>query len=171
MKIQKGHSVIFLLAGLIAVFLPQRVSAFCPLCMIATGAISGVFRWLGIDDAILGIWLGGFTLSTTILFNNFLIRKNKRFPLQFPLFVVISYSLMVLTLFWSRSVAPYNNIFGVNKIFVGMLFGSLLLMIAPILDKLLRRLNQGKILVSHQKVLVALILLFLCSLIFYSVIK
>lgn len=171
MEIKRSYFTISTLIGLITLLLPQRVSAFCPLCVIATGAISGAFRWLGIDDTILGIWLGGFTLSTVILFNNYLIRKNKQFPLRLPLLVIIFYSLMVLALFWSGSIAPYNNIFGVNKIIVGMFFGTLLLIIVPIVDKCLRHLNGGKIFISHQKVLIALALLFLCSLIFYFVIQ
>lgn len=166
MRILKNYLILgIVFGGLMVISLPSKVLAFCPLCVVSTGTITGVFRWLGVDDTIIGLWLGGFVLSVIILFNNFLIKRGRRISLQLPIIAVSFYLLMILVLFWAGLIVPYNTIFGINKIFAGMFFGSLALLCAPILDKALRRMNQGKIFISHQKVLITLSLLFLGSLI------
>ena len=75
---------IFLATGLgsVSFFLPIKASAFCPVCIVATGSLMGIFRWLGVDDAIVGLWLGGFILSVSMVFNNFLIKKEKKIKFQ-----------------------------------------------------------------------------------------
>ncbi len=48
----------------------------CPVCTIAVGAGIGLSRWLGVDDLISGLWIGGLIVSLigmTILWLN---KKN-----------------------------------------------------------------------------------------------
>ncbi|MDP2930388.1 MAG: hypothetical protein Q8N56_02145 [bacterium] len=172
MKNIKDH-FIFLAAGLSSVlsFFPIKALAFCPLCVVATGTFLGIFRWLGVDDTIIGLWLGGFILSVSTVFNNFLIRKGKK--IKFQLFSILSifYGLVVLSLYKLGGLSPYNKIFGIDKIFFGMILGSLLLLSAPYLDKFLRKQNQGKIFISHQKMLIAIGLLIAFSLGLYLFIR
>jgi len=165
MKILRGRFIF--LWGLISVlfFLPIRILAFCPMCVIATGTFLGIFRWLGVDDTIIGLWLGGFLLSSSIVFNKFLIKKWKAGKFRLLFIVFVFYGLIVLSLYKFGGLSPYNKIFGVYKIFFGMIIGSLLLLFSPYLDKFLRKHNQGKILVSHQKMIIAVGLLIIFSLI------
>lgn len=152
-------------------FLPSPALAFCPLCVVATGVFTGFFRWLGIDDIIVGLWLGGFILSISMVFNNFLIRKEKKIKFQLLLVFSVFNGIVALSLYKLGALIPYNKIFGIDKIFFGIILGNLLLLLSPYIDKFLRKQNQGKIFISHQKVLVALGLLFLCSLILSFLIK
>lgn len=45
--------------------------AICPVCTVAVGTDVGLCRWLGIDDVLSGIWIGGLIISMIGL------RKNK----------------------------------------------------------------------------------------------
>ena len=73
----------FLFIGLLLV-LPFSALAFCPLCVVATGALTGVFRWLGVDDLIIGLWLGGFVFSTSITAGNYLRLNGKCVSIDGP---------------------------------------------------------------------------------------
>jgi len=150
MKILKSHFILLGGLGAALTLLPSKALAFCPLCVVATGAFTGVFRWLGVDDAIIGLWLGGFTLSVSMLFNNFLIKRGKKIKFQLVLVLLFFYGFTVLSLIWLGVPNPYNKIFGFDKIFFGLFLGSLLLMLAPYLDRFLRKQNQGRKLISHQ---------------------
>lgn len=159
------------LGFLLFFLLPAQVLAFCPLCAVATGAGVGFFRWLGVDDTIIGLWLGGFVLSATIWLNKFLISKGKKIKFQLPGMIAILYGFIVGGLYWTGFIKPYNKIWGLNKILFGLIVGSFLLFLTPFFDKFLRRRNQGKIFISHQKMLLALGLLLIFSLIFYLITK
>ena len=37
--------------------------AICPICTLAVGAGVGLSRWLGVDDTVTGLWIGGLTVS------------------------------------------------------------------------------------------------------------
>ncbi len=169
MKILKGHFIFLWGLGSALIFFPIKALAFCPLCVVATGAFTALFRWLGVDDTIIGLWLGGFILSISIVVNNFLIRKGKRIKFQLFLILAIFYSLAALSLYQFGALTPYNKIFGIDKIFFGMILGSLLLLLPPHLDKILRKQNQGKIFISHQKMLIAISLLIIFSLGLYLI--
>ncbi|MFH0791595.1 MAG: hypothetical protein V1905_00015 [bacterium] len=153
-----------------SIFLPIKALAFCPLCVVATGTLTALFRWLGVDDAIIGLWLGSFILSASMMLNNFLIRKGKKIRFQSFLIFSVFYGLIALSLYLSGTLTPYNKIFGIDKILLGMIFGGLLLSLSSYLDKFLRKQNQGKMFISHQKVLVAIGLLLIISLILYLLI-
>ena len=172
-KIKRIKNYFVVSAGLAAVFLflPSKVMAFCPLCMVATGAITGVLRYLGVDDTIVGFWLGAFTLSLIFMLNNFLIKRSKKIKFQLPLIFISSYFLLLSALYWSGLLNPYNKILGINKIIFGIIIGSLLILAAPRIDRFLRKQNQGKMFVSHQKTIVALGLLIIFSFIFYLIIQ
>ena len=171
MKILKSRFIFF--GGLISAlfFLPIKTLAFCPVCVVATGTFLGIFRWLGVDDTIIGLWLGGFILSISMVFNNFLIRKGKKIKFQLFLILFIFYGLTALFLYKLGGLSPYNKILGIDKIFFGTILGSLLISASPFLDKFLRKQNQGKIFISHQKMLIAIGLLIAFSLGLYLFIR
>lgn len=165
------HYFIILAAGFssISLLLPNKVLAFCPMCIVATGTFMGIFRWLGVDDTIVGLWLGGFILSISVVLNNFLIKKGKKIGCQLFLIFVFSYGFFILYLYQFGALSTYNKVFGIDKIFFGMIIGSLLFMLTPFMDRFLRKQNEGKIFVSHQKVLLGVVLLFIVSLGFYFI--
>lgn len=44
----------------------SKAYAICPLCTVAVGAGVGVSRSLGIDDVIVGLWIGGLLVSSSM---------------------------------------------------------------------------------------------------------
>lgn len=148
--------------------LPFSALAFCPVCVVATGALTGLFRWLGVDDLIIGLWLGGFLFSTSVMAGNYLRSKIKK-PSIYPVAVVIAlYSLTIVLLYFDGILStPYNRIFGISRIVVGLVGGSLLLSIVPYLNKILKRMNNGDNFISHQKMLLSIFLLLSFSLVAY----
>ena len=52
----------FLLSALVLLSAKQAL-AFCPVCAIAAGAGVGVAREFGVDDFIVGLWLGGLMVA------------------------------------------------------------------------------------------------------------
>lgn len=171
MKIFKNYFVVLASLAGVLLFLPSKVMAFCPLCMVATGAITGMLRYLGVDDAIVGLWLGAFALSSVFLLNNFLIKRGRKIKFQLLLIFISFYSLLLSALYWTAVLNPYNKILGINKIIFGIIIGSALILTAPNIDRFLRKQNQGKIFISHQKMIVAIGLLIIFSFIFYLIIQ
>lgn len=168
--IKKINSFAILIVLSLSLF-PLKALAFCPICVVSTGFLAGLFRWLGVDDSILGIWLGAFATSLAIILNNYLLKKQKRFVFQSFLILFGFYLLTILGLYWTGDLTFGNSIFGVNKIIFGIIAGNILLFFSPLLDKFLRKQNQGKIFVSHQKVIIAVGILLTFSLIFYLITK
>lgn len=171
MKNRKSFLKFFPLSVALILLLPSATFAFCPVCLVATGLFTGIFRWLGVDDTIVGLWLGAFALSLSIFLNNVLFRKGKNVKFQLTLIAVAIYILLAATLYFTGAFIPDNNIFGINKIIFGIIFGSLLLAISPPADRLIRKQNQGRMFVSHQKVFVAVGIVLLFSFIFYIMIR
>lgn len=69
-----------LIAGLSAYLLTiGSAYAICPICTIAVGAGVGLSRWLGVDDTISGIWIGGLAISSIWWTINWLNSKHIRF--------------------------------------------------------------------------------------------
>lgn len=160
------------LSGLFALLLfPLKTLAFCPMCVVATGVLTGVFRWLGVDDVIIGLWLGSFTTSLAIALNNFLVRKQRKIKFQLFLVLLGLYLAFLVALYWGGAFASYNQTWGVNKILFGIIIGNILLSLSLHFDRFLRKQNQGKIFFSHQKVVIAIGLLLAASLIFYFITK
>lgn len=162
---------IYLFLALFSLLLPLKSSAFCPLCVISTGALAGLFRWLGVDDAIIGLWFGAFVTSSGIVINKFLLKRQIKIKFQLFLILLGAYVLFVNVFYWGGTFVSYNKILGVNKIIFGTIFGNLLFLSTIYFDKFLRRQNQSKIFISHQKVIIAIGLLLIFSLFFYFLIK
>jgi len=59
---------------------PAKVYAVCPICTVAVGAGLGISRWLGIDDSVTGLWIGGLILSSGLWLADWIGKKGWRVP-------------------------------------------------------------------------------------------
>ncbi len=160
------------LISLISVINP--VLAHCPLCSAATGAAVAVTRWYGIDDLIVGTFIGGFMISTAAWFNNILKKKKRKdyIPFQYGILILSSIVLTVLTFYLAGLLGNTNpsfRIFGIDKILVGMLFGSVVSLVAFKLHGILKSNNGNKSYLPFQVIIVTIALLSFTSLIYYLV--
>lgn len=155
---------------------PAPASAICPVCTIAVGAGLGISRWLGIDDAVSGVWVGGIILSSTFWFIDWLEKKNfkslsfyYKFQYKKWLVTLLMYALVLIPLFTSGIIGhPFNTILGIDKLLFGTAVGSLAFLMGMYLDKKVREL-KGKQLFPYQKVAFPVGALIIASLILFLI--
>lgn len=146
----------------------RPVVAVCPVCTVAIGSCVGISRWLGVDDAISGVWVGGLILSISFWIINWTRKKGIKFAFKNPLIIVGGYLLALAPLYLKNFIGhPLNKLWGVDKLILGIIIGSLVFAVSLVIDKLLRIPKQGKALFPYQKVILPVILLLLASVYFY----
>jgi hypothetical protein len=154
----------------------KQALAICPICTIAVGAGVGVSRWLGIDDTITGLWVGGLIVSLIGWTINWLRGKNIKFKLQTPLIIIGYYLLTVVPLYFSGIIGnPNSNLlcwcgFYLDKLLLGIIVGSSAFYFAASWYELLKARNNGRAYFPYQKIAMPVGILVLLSLTFYLLI-
>ena len=121
----------FLFFGLPILFFGVQAQAVCPVCTVAVGVGVGFSRYLGIDDTISGLWIGALIVSMTMWTINWMAKKNWNFKWRGIATAVFYYALTVWPLFYLKIGGetimghPYNRIWGVDKLLLGIILGSL----------------------------------------------
>lgn len=146
----------------------KSVSAVCPVCTMAVGAGVGFSRWLGIDDVIAGLWIGALTVSMIMWTINWLDKKNIHFKGRKIMIIVGYYLLMIVPLYGMDIMGhPFNTFWGMDKILLGVIFGSILFFLSSFWYEELKRKNGGHSYFPFQKVAMPLASLAIASVIFY----
>ncbi|HAI73938.1 MAG TPA: hypothetical protein DCS28_01470 [Candidatus Moranbacteria bacterium] len=146
--------------------------AFCPVCVVAVGAGLELSHYLGIDDTITGLWIGALLFSLSIWTLDWL--KKKKYKLAGKNFLVFFtfYSLTILPLYWSKLIGqPMHSLWGIDKLVLGIFFGSIVFFLGGMLNLFLKKKNDEKVYFPFQKVVIPVGLLFLLSFIFYFLTK
>ncbi|MDD4901280.1 MAG: hypothetical protein PHS62_04230 [Patescibacteria group bacterium] len=155
-------SVFFLLTPLAA------AKAVCPVCTVAVCASVGLSRWLGVDDIITGLWIGGLAVSVIAWTIDWLNRKNIRFFGRQPLIVAGYYALILWPLYYYNMIGhPLNKMWGVDKLLLGIAIGTIGFIAGVWLNSYLKKKNNGRVYFPFQKVVMPLGALALLSLCFY----
>lgn len=155
--------IIFLLSSF-------EVHAVCPVCTIAVGAGLGFSRWIGIDDTVTGVWIGGLIISSGLWMADWIKKKNWKVPYLKVLSIFVMYLFVIPPLYWSHMIGIINNtLWGIDKLLFGIMVGSIIFLIGVGFDKWLRTTNKGKVYVYFQKVIVPVFLLVITSLFFYFI--
>lgn len=145
--------------------------AVCPVCIVAVGAGLGLSRYLGIDDTITGLWIGGLTVAMIVWTINWAkprIKKVKSAPWWNALIIVAYYAMIAWPLTTQNFIGhPLNKMWGVDKIILGITLGSLLFLGASELYLWLKKNNGGRAYFPFQKVAMPFGILAFFSFIFY----
>jgi len=150
----------------------QKASAVCPLCTITVGVGLGLSRWLGIDDTITGLWLGGFFLSTIMWAETWLDKKNIKFKGRMLLNIIGSYSLIIIPLYYSGIMGhPFNTLYGIDKLLLGIIVGSLFFWFGASWYSYLKKKNNGHAHFHFQKIAMPVSPLIILSFVFYFLTK
>lgn len=166
MKYLLGLSLVFLVYTTIV---PQ-VYAVCPVCTVAVGAGLGISRYLGIDDSVTGIWIGGLILSSGLWLSDWIGKRGWRLPYKEVFSVGLFYLFVIPPLYWAKVIGlPGNTLLGVDKVLLGTTIGSVVFILGVWLDKSLRRLNHGKVYIYYQKVAIPVFLLSVAGFILYLI--
>ncbi|MCJ7805757.1 hypothetical protein MUP46_03915 [Patescibacteria group bacterium] len=160
---------VFSLYSVLSILFPSVTYAVCPVCTVAVVAGLGLSRWLGVDDTVSGIWIGGVILSTSFLFASWLKKKNITFPYLTVISAAIMYAIVLLPLQFAKIIGhPLNTLWGVDKLILGTLIGSVVFLTAVFADRKVREI-KGKQLFIFQRVIFPVGALAIMSLVFYFV--
>lgn len=158
-----------LLIFIITLLSVKKVFAVCPVCTVAVGAGVGLAQYLGIDDAISGVWIGAFTVSMALWTINWHIRKYKKTKWIIPVSFALYYALVVVPLFFMKSIFhPFNNLLGINKLILGIIVGSLIFLLSTRLYEYMKTKN-GKAHFPFEKIVIPIFSLSFISFLFYLI--
>lgn len=157
----------------IGLFLFAKISlAFCPICTIAVGAGVGLSRWLGIDDTVTGIWVGGLIVSLIGWTDNWLKKKNFTFRGMTLVTAVVYYAAVAIPLAWTDIIGhPLNKLWGMDKLLLGMVVGSIGFLIAAQSYEIMKRRNGNKAHFPFQKIVMPVAMLVILGAVFYFITK
>lgn len=159
-------------AALSALFISKPALAVCPICTIAVGAGVGFSRWLGIDDTIIGLWVGGLIVSLALWTINWLIKRNYNFLFRSAIVVVGYYALVIGPLFYSQIIGhPLNILWGTDKIVLGTAIGSAVFFFGERLYAWLKIKNGGQAHFPFEKIVLPVAPLIVASFIFFFLTK
>ena len=148
----------------------QNTYAVCPLCTIAIGASIGILHFLGIDDTIVGLWVGGLIIASSLWLADILRKRNIKLPYLEIWLIILFFVFTIPPLYWTHLIdKPYNTLWGIDKLLLGISIGSVLSLLAVFTDKILRCLNNCKVYFYYQKVILPIAFLSIVSLIFYFI--
>ncbi len=145
----------------------------CPICTVTVVAGLGISRLLGIDDLVSSLWIGGLVLSLSFITVAWIKKKWPKIDGRYytiPTFVLL-YLFVLIPLKLDHIIGIYRNtLWGIDKVVLGIIVGSLALLAGAFADKYQRR-KFKKIFFPFQKVVFPVTLLILVSVIFYIITK
>lgn len=161
------------LFGLNFLFAKQAL-AVCPICTIAVSAGIGFSRYIGIDDSITGLWIGGLTVSMITWTISWFNKKNINFKGRTVLTALGYYLLIVVPLYFMGIIGNSLNTIcacGLDKLFIGVLVGSIAFWFGASWYYHLKKKNGGHAYFPFQKVVMPISPLIIMSIIFYFLTK
>jgi hypothetical protein len=171
--------ILILAAALLQLALIAQAQAVCPVCTIAVTTGVGLSRWLGVDDTITGLWIGGVIVSLIVWSVNWMDDHHIRFKGK-ALIAAVSYYLLIFAALYLAGLIgqrddllgfPINALFGVDKLVLGIGVGSLAFYGGAWAYERLKERNRGRAYFPFQKVVMPLVPLILLSPVFYLLTK
>ncbi len=166
----KNLSIYFIAIFAISLIFAKKALAVCPICTVAVGAGVGLSRWLGIDDTITGLWIGGLIVSMIIWTESWLEKKNIRFKGRIFMNILGYFALIIIPLYYSGIIGnPLNTlcVCGLDKLLFGIIAGSSAFWFGTNWYFYLKEKNNGHAYFPFQKVVMPICPLIILSIIFY----
>ena len=164
----KKSKTIISVAAVLGLSLTLGAQAVCPVCTVAVSTGVGLSRWLGVDDTVTGLWLGGLIVSVIIWSLNWMEERNIRFKWRALLTSVSYYLLICIPLYIGGILGhPDNTLLGIDKLVLGMATGSAAFFAGAWWYERLKEKNLGHANFPFQKVVMPITPLILLSVIFY----
>jgi hypothetical protein len=169
---KKTSKLYLLLASLFgSIFFTQPAQAFCPVCTVAVGVGVGLSRWLGIDDTISGVWIGGMIVALIMWAVDWLNKKEINFKFKTVITSIVFYALTIVPLYFTGIMGhPLNKILNVDKLLFGIVGGTIAFLAGVWINDFLLKDNDNKNYFPFQKVTLTLVMLLFMSLIFYIIV-
>ncbi|MEI6596741.1 MAG: hypothetical protein WCL13_00825 [bacterium] len=170
----KKISTYLLLIFAVSFLFAKKALAVCPICTIAVGAGVGFSRWLGINDTITGLWIGGLIVSMIVWTESWLDKKNIRFKGRIFVNILAYYALIIIPLSYSGIIGnPLNTLCscGLDKLLFGIIAGSSAFWFGASWYFYLKEKNNGHAYFPFQKVVMPIAPIIILSIIFYFLTK
>ena len=156
----------------LSLFYAIPAKAVCPVCAIAIVAGLGLSRWLGIDDTVSGLWIGAIIVALIIWTIDWLNKKNINFSYKKTSVVLVYYLLVIVPLYFYHIIGhPYNKLWGIDKLLLGMTIGSVVFYAGEAGYVYLKKKNDNKAHFPFQKVVMPVLPLIILSVAFYFITK
>jgi hypothetical protein len=168
----KKRKTLLFAAAVFGLASTTEAQAVCPVCTVAVTTGVGLSRWLGVDDSITGVWLGGLIVSLIIWSINWMEDRGIRFQGR-GLVTALSYYLLVCAPLYVGGILghPNNTLFGIDKLALGMAAGSGAFCLGAWLYERLKEKNLGRANFPFQKVVMPVTPLIVLTAIFYFLSK
>lgn len=152
---------------LVHCFVFIKINGICPICTLATGFGVGLSKWLGIDDTITGIWIGGLTASIIGWTITFLNKHNIRFFGRKILVTIGYYFIILYPLYCNKFIgAQGNKLWGIDKLLLGTIIGTILFVLSYIIYVQIKKQNKH---FPFLKILLPVAVMLIFSAIFYFI--
>ena len=163
---------LFLLTAYGLLLTASSTQAVCPVCTVAVGAGVGLTRYLGIEDTIAGVWIGGLIMSLSFWTIDYFNRKDWRFKGR-KIMIVLAYYLLTIVPLYSMGVMghPMNKLCGMDKLLLGSLVGSAGFIIGVASHYYFKKKNNDQSYFPFQKVVCSIVPLIILSGVFYVISK
>ena len=162
----------FLTVFSLCFLLIKQAFAICPLCTIVVGAGVGLSRWLGVDDTISGLWVGGTTVSLIVWTIFWLEKKKFRFYGRKIIITLSYYLLIIAPLYYTEIVGhPFNRLWGIDKLILGIFVGSIAFALGGFGYVYLKAKNNDKAYFPFQKIVMPVAPLIILTIVFYCITK
>ena len=163
-KIASKAFMILLAAALVFISALPMIMAHCPLCTGATIIGVGITRSLGLDDSIIGVFVGGMIISTALWLDNILKKRNMgkgNEKLRLLSLIILTSVLTLVTFYYAGIFGRGNSfrIFGIESILVGSFSGGVLSLASFYYSNHLKNKNGGKALFNYQTMIISFIAL------------
>lgn len=171
----RAIALMITVAILTSVSLTNVASAMCPLCTAGAAIGLSIARYYGVDDIVIGLWLGALAVSTALWINNVVKKriKSNAVPFQGTLIVtaVIASTIVPFYLagFFNGMTGMIDTIFGINRLVFGTVIGGLVMFLGPTLSNFIKKKRQAVF--PFQSIILTLGLLTLLSVLFWYVTK
>ncbi|TSC93791.1 MAG: Uncharacterized protein Athens101428_533 [Candidatus Berkelbacteria bacterium Athens1014_28] len=153
-------------------FSPIKSFALCPVCTVAIAGGLGLSRWLKVDDTISGIWIGALIASSIFWAINVLNKRRIYFFARDFIISFLSYAVILLPLYYGDIIGhPLNVIWGLDKLIVGIIFGSIIFILSVGVYIWLKKNNDNHPHFAFEKIIIPLSSLTVASLIFFLITK
>lgn len=159
------------------------VPLICDLCTVGVVAGLAVSRYLGVDDSVVGVWIGAVVVALIAMTNAYLEKKDIRFKFRDSVIALSYVGFTGASLYWAGVIGlPRNVFFKISpdftgavpaivgdKILISSVVGAFVLVGASKFYQFLKAKNGGKAHFPFEKVFIPLSSLAATSAAFYFV--
>jgi len=141
----------------------------CAVCTIAVGASLEIARRLGVDDSVVGVWVGAFLVLLGYWTIKWFDKKNWHFPYRD--FLLITLSVAMIGFMYLGKLSYHSEVVGfifyLDPFLFSVIIGAVVFICSSHFYQWMKKKNGGHAHFPFEKVFVPVAALFLASAYFY----